>query len=531
MNENIYCLCGEFLEINNFEKHFKKCESFKQKFNEFDYKICLLLKQFSDKREHLTYIKYLFKSYIKLIDYILNKLNYIKQQNTEENETTINEDKKENNNNNNKINYCIDYENKEYYNIYKQKYCHIIKEIENLYQIEEKDIIHLLMNATFNANLTIFEFMNLVHREVQIIKTINSFNLNRPKLYGPDNDIDIYEENNVSYIDRQEINNVIKNYKVFYFNNNIDKLWLYKDITDKRRSLKKDEDNNYNYIPLLIKDNNYSKSIYARNINELSYHPLFYKTIMCKHCNIMDNNSENILCPYAHNILKDFRLIYDYTDEKIIKFMKLLSSNNNLFKFVNYLNYIPWDLSPSEFNIDYYKVHQCQIDFKCPNKDDYQLCPFYHANQGEKDEYRRPPLLFRYKGKKCIKIKNKGPKKCDSGIFCQYTHNENEYNYHPDNYKKIKFQNIKIKYYKCCYGIHSEENTDAIKEIIKCRKCKSIPKNNKFCYFYECKHFVCHECFKKIKEIYFDNIILICPFCENKIEKGKVILIDFSEKK
>ena len=44
--ENIKCLCGEELLINNsFKKHFRKCNNFKEMFSDLDSKISLLLKK------------------------------------------------------------------------------------------------------------------------------------------------------------------------------------------------------------------------------------------------------------------------------------------------------------------------------------------------------------------------------------------------------------------------------------------------------------------------------------------------------
>ena len=519
MNEIIECLCGNKYDTNNFKKHFKKCNFFKKEFIEFDNKICLFLKEYSDKKEYLIFFKFLFKRYIKLIDYKLNNNN--------------NEDNDKNNN----------------YKKYKEQYKNIINEIKNLflYEMKEKEIIQILMNINFYSNLTIFEFMNSLYREVQIIKAINLNKLNKPRKYGPDNDIDIFEEKYISYSNK-DLQNVIKNYKIFNENKDMQKYWLYNDNSDKRRKIKKDEDNNYNYIPLLKKDIiNSNDSMYAQNENELLYHPLYYKTIICKYCNLSnDNNSEeNILCPYAHNILNDFRLIYDYRDEKIIKFMLLLQ-NSKLFKFVNYLNYIPWYLNKSvDFNIDYFKVHQCRNDLNCKEIKKGLLCPYYHKNL-EGDEYRRPPLLFRYKSEKCKHYLNK--KDCESGYYCQFSHNENEYNYHPDILRKeIECQNKNIKGHseqnqnfdiddKIIFDENEFKNKENIKEeknnIIKCRKCQNKRKYYNICYFFDCKHFLCFDCFEKLskknKKEGNKNIILYCPFCKKKIKKKIFFYIDIS---
>ena len=118
-------------------------------------------------------------------------------------------------------------------------------------------------------------------------------------------------------------------------------------------------------------------------------------------------------------------------------------------------------------------------------------------------------------------------------------HNKNEYNYHPDHFRKVfKCQRKKIKgkciYSRTCYGIHSKEsnesseeeeeeeeddeineeeieNDETIKENktkvnnvfsvaknFRCRKCQNVPENGELCFFVKCKHFVCIKCLKKI---------------------------------
>ena len=432
--------------------------------------------------------------------------------------------------------------------------------------------------------------MNLIYREIQIYKNIN-FNKNKKnRVYGPSNDI--FEEHNISYLNKSNLNNVIENYKVFNKNrdNNLDEYWLYINNSDRRRKLLKDENYYYNYLPLLniryygdyeeeendYEDNedNEDNSIYAKNQNELLYHSLYYKTILCRHCNISEgNNEENELCPYSHNILKDFRIIFDYKNDNIIKFMKLLI-DSKLFQFENYLNFIPRNLT-QEFNLDTFKIHECLFNSECPN--DYLFCPYYHKSI-EGDEMRRPPSLFQYSGARCdkcfdLKKRKYCPKKCDFGIFCKSCHSENEYNYHKDHFRKeIKCKDQanygKCPNYKACYKIHfydeneneeeEEEEEINIEEIeedeeisdinskvanavkigkfLRCRKCQLI--QNELCYFIECNHFICIKCFKllnkninkkKNKEI-SNNTIISCPFCGKELKKNSVVLANFDKK-
>ena len=455
--------------------------------------------------------------------------------------------------------------------------------------LKEEEIIEIIKNINTYPSLTIFEAMNLIEREVKIIKTLQFVHSGQKREYGPNKDI--LEPEFEPYFPKKNLREVIQKYKTYKKNseNTNEKIvpeeWLYIDDSDQRRQLIKDELGYFNYLPILNPNNSDEKEniIYARNDNELTYHYLFYKTLMCKYCDLSDEQEqENNLCPYAHNILNDFRIIYDYKNEEISKFMLLLL-DSKLFHFENYLNYIPMSISP-EFNLDTFKVHKCQLDKSCPT--DYHLCPYYHKSV-EGDEQRRPPLLFGYCGNPgdiCFNEKKKKycPKKCKCGIFCHYLHNKNEYNYHLDHFRKeYKCKRKKIKgkciYYKTCYGIHpngsDNENSDNEEEeeeeeedekkmqeeidndekiienkkevdnslvhakIFRCRKCQNVDDNGKLIFFMKCNHFLCVKCFKKIyaelksgKKKNKKEAILTCPFCNNTLGKEEIIKTFFNKK-
>ena len=73
-NEEILCICNNKYELNKFDKHYKECLLFKNKFSEFDSKINILLKKYSNNEKELTLVIYLFKSYISLMELKLQKL-------------------------------------------------------------------------------------------------------------------------------------------------------------------------------------------------------------------------------------------------------------------------------------------------------------------------------------------------------------------------------------------------------------------------------------------------------------------------
>ena len=488
------------------------------------------------------------------------------------------------------------YEKEKYSNEFKKKYNSIIEAFNDLFineSLQEEQIIQIIKDLISNPNLTIFEAMNAIYRKVQIIKTL-SLNKNE-RQYGPNKDILIFEfEENLN---RGYLRDVIQKYKIYkkeennfenkddndHLDKDMDIYWYYVDDFDRRRKLLKDDYGMFNYLPIMNPDgkgnNNDEDDIYAKNENEILYHALFYKTLMCKECNISNNNNQpQLLCPYAHDILKDFRIIYKYTDEKICKFMLVLK-NSSLFTFQNYLNYIPMSLK-YQFNIDTFKVHKCQLDKDCPN--DYHLCPYYHKSLKD-DKQRRPPLLFGYSGTTgdiCYNVKkNKyNDKECPCGIFCKYIHNKNEFNYHHDHFRKefeCKRQKDKFGrciYLKTCYGKHNKEEENNVVEeeeeevdseeaeydeevvkktkkvknvfnvakILRCRKCQNVDKGT-ICYFKDCKHFLCLNCYKIIYKENKKNIKNennknevkkhSCPFCNKEIAKKAVIKIEFKEKK
>ena len=485
---------------------------------------------------------------------------------------------------------------------FRKKYSTIIEALKILFineSLKEEQIIDILQTIKSNPNLTIFEAMNSIYRQVQIIKTLSLDKSNRQ--YGPNQDILEFEFD--KNLNKENLKEVIKKYKIYKSEeeipdkekneeeieinfdsikdkkevykkekkDNMNKYWFYIDDFDKRRKLTKDEEGYFNYLPLMNPEGNQNNKdeddIYAKNENEILYHALFYKTQMCKECNIdQDKKYLQLLCPYSHDILKDFRIIYKYTDEDVCKFIILLQSSN-LFSFQNYLNYIPMSLSP-KFNIDTFKVHKCQLDEEaCPN--DYHICPYYHK-KAKVDEMRRPPSLFGYSGSTgdiCFDSKKKVycPEKCPCGIFCRFLHSKNEFNYHQDHFRKEfdckrkKDRNNKCVFIRTCYGKHpeneykeesEEEKEEEIEEeeiekdediqdsekkgknalnvakAFRCRKCQYI--ENIITYFKNCKHFMCLKCFKKLfKEKKKEGKNLECPFCGKEIDKDSVVQVKF----
>ena len=215
---------------------------------------------------------------------------------------------------------------------FKKKYGKIIEALKLLFfdeSLKEEKIIDILKSIKSNPNLTIFEAMNSIYRQVQIIKALSLDNSKRQ--YGPNSDKIEFEFE--KFLNKEDLKEVMKKYKIYknedeipekerddeeihinfdsnkenknyeVYNkerkSNMDKNWFYVDDFDKRRKLAKDEEGCFNYLPLMNpqgnKNNKDEEDIYAKNENEISYHSLFYKTLMCKECPNTNNTSAQLL--------------------------------------------------------------------------------------------------------------------------------------------------------------------------------------------------------------------------------------------
>ena len=66
--KEIKCICGVIFDISDFTKHFTECEKFKECFGDFDDQLSKFIKSYSQPKEQLLIIKFLFKQYIKILD-------------------------------------------------------------------------------------------------------------------------------------------------------------------------------------------------------------------------------------------------------------------------------------------------------------------------------------------------------------------------------------------------------------------------------------------------------------------------------
>jgi hypothetical protein len=108
------------------------------------------------------------------------------------------------------------YEKEKSINDFKKKYREIIEAIKVLFvneQLEEKEIIDIIKSINSNPTLTIFEAMNLIEREVKIIKALQFAKSEQKRQYGPNKDI--LEPEFEPYFPKNNLRKVIQKYKVY----------------------------------------------------------------------------------------------------------------------------------------------------------------------------------------------------------------------------------------------------------------------------------------------------------------------------
>ena len=310
-----------------------------------------------------------------------------------------------------------------------------------------------------SSSQTIFEIMNQIHRDISIQITINEAeNRNKKEYLLP---IDPYEIIDPVYNNPEHIK-MMKYFRIYKIEDKEklppyiqeifkDDFFFYSKDKNKRRKVIKYPDGSFNYIPIKcnIKDCYNPNCIYSHNDIEMGYHPLFYKTKF-------SNSTKGLFSSTSDNLLKDFRIIYNYKNENIINLLKLLDEKkvaNTSFK-----NYFKNKIT--SFELETFKTLECphiKNGMECPKKDSH-LCYYYHNIS----ERRRPPTLYRYTNEMCPEQQYKNEKiksKCKNGDFCHLCHSRYELFYHKLLFGKAmtclrKKKNGKCIYEETCYAYH-----------------------------------------------------------------------------
>ena len=521
------------------EKRKKEEEDKREKNNNANFRFQREDKKFEEKYEYSSRSNYNNNNFRRSENYNQNN-NYENRYNQQESTYTKKKAKK------------YDYNTEKILNNIITDNIEIIDEMMNAYPgIMKLDCANILKKIKKNtSSYTLFEIMNNVHRDISIDITLNKENEEN--------------QNNLSQIDPYEVidnfyNNpdhvkMMKYYKVFsledkeklppYLQESLPKYFYYnknREKEERRRKLIKYSDGSFNYIPVNCQKNceNNKNCIYAHNDNENEYHPLFYKTILS---NNLGHGNDKRLVKGATNLFEDFRIIYNYKNESIIKLMNLFREKKfSKFSFKEYLkNKI------ESFSLNTFKTMECpsvKSGLNCL-KEDSHLCYYYHDIQ----ERRRPPTLYRYTNEICenhIIKKGKIIDKCKNGEFCNKCHSKYELYYHTLFYGKAMTCIRPRKLGKCifeetCYAYHpymepgykrtkeeiiKEEKDKRLDKYTKedkilnnliekfrCSECKSFKKRLNYCLLLTCNHIICSKCFKTSKE---------CPKCGKKIKKDK----------
>ena len=438
----------------------------------------------------------------------------------------------------------------------------IIEEMKNAYpRIPKLDCANIIKKLKVNtSSLTLFEIMNMIHRNISTELTLNRANEDEKKNLSQ---IEPYEIIDTIYNNPEHVN-IMKYYKIYshedkeklppYLQESLPNYYYYnknREKEERRRKVIKYIDGSFNYIPLKCNNNcNDNNCPYSHNDNENDYHPLYYKTMLM---NNLGSNIENKLNKNSYDLFKDFRIIYNYKNENIINLMKLIEEKKfSKFSFREYMK-----TKISSFSLNTFKTLECpsiKSGIKCP-KEDPHLCYYFH----EISERRRPPSLYRYINEMCPNqiIKNGRLKeKCKYGDFCNKCHSRYEYYYHALFYGRAMTCKRPKKFGKCifeetCYAYHpykepgykrtkeeimkekkdellqkyDEENKSlgSLIEKFRCPNCTKYKSKLKYCLLLNCEHIICANCFEKNNR---------CPKCKKKYKNEKegedFILLDIT---
>ena len=72
--DKIKCECKKIFDNKEFIKHYRNCLYFRKKFDKFDFKINMLIREFITKKEDYLLIKMILKGYIHIMNKMINNI-------------------------------------------------------------------------------------------------------------------------------------------------------------------------------------------------------------------------------------------------------------------------------------------------------------------------------------------------------------------------------------------------------------------------------------------------------------------------
>ena len=132
----------------------------------------------------------------------------------------------------------VQYEKEKFWSDFKKEHKEIIESFKILFineHLKDEQIHQIIINIKSNPSMTIFEAMNYIYREIQIIKTLEYVNSGNNREYGPNKD-DIFEYKYEQYYPKKNLNEVIEKYKIYELNIEnyqtivSEKYWLYNEL-------------------------------------------------------------------------------------------------------------------------------------------------------------------------------------------------------------------------------------------------------------------------------------------------------------
>ena len=242
---------------------------------------------------------------------------------------------------------------------------------------------------------------------------------------------------------------------------------------------------------------------YAHNCEEINYHPLVYKTMLCEgeegECNIR-------FCFKAHKEEELRNLVALYCMNPHSEALQPINKEKDSF-IESSLLADRWEL-----DLNTYKTVFCEKE-GCNSTS----CLKYHNSL----EKRRDPTQWKYSNIRCpytYKEKYLNPTNCPKDDECDRCHTKNEFCYHPKNYKTRKCERTVCNDIYCA-NLHSYDISKLQSDLGKLES--SIEKLKRVL-----KSWQCPICKKQVEEVDDAAIVLCCRYmaCVTCVEQLEICM-------